>query len=63
MGTDEDVIFQLADELLTDKNAYTQMSQAVNPYGDGEASRRITEAILYYYGFRKEKPDNFTSLK
>ncbi|MDR6999282.1 UDP-N-acetylglucosamine 2-epimerase [Neobacillus niacini] len=62
-GTDEDVIFQLADELLTDKNFYTQMSQATNPFGDGEASRRITEAILYYYGFRKEKPDNFTNLK
>lgn len=61
-GTDEDVIFQLADELLTDKNAYKQISQAANPYGDGEASRRITEAILYYYGFRKDKPDNFTCL-
>lgn len=60
VGTDEDVIFELADELLTDKNAYTQMSQAANPYGDGEASRRITEAILYYCGFRKEKPENFT---
>lgn len=62
-GTDEDVIFQLTDELLTDKNAHAKMSQTANPYGDGEASRRITEAILYYYGFRKEKPDSFTNVK
>ncbi len=45
-GTDEEVIFSLADELLSDSEAHAKMSKASNPYGDGEASRRIVEAIL-----------------
>lgn len=58
-GTDEEVIYNLAHELLTDEQAYSLMSKAANPYGDGEASRRIAEAILYYYGYRKERPESF----
>jgi len=45
-GTDEDTIYALAKELLTDKNAYEAMAQASNPYGDGHASKRIVEALL-----------------
>ncbi|MET3196748.1 UDP-N-acetylglucosamine 2-epimerase (non-hydrolyzing) [Bacillus sp. OAE603] len=48
-GTDEEVIFSLADELLSDSEAHAKMSKASNPYGDGEASRRIVEAILKNY--------------
>ena len=33
-------------ELLTDKAAYDRMSSAQNPYGDGNASRRIADAII-----------------
>lgn len=58
-GTQEETIFQLADELLSNKEAYEKMAKAANPYGDGEASRRICEAILYYFQLRKEKPDVF----
>ncbi|RXT00300.1 non-hydrolyzing UDP-N-acetylglucosamine 2-epimerase [Ammoniphilus sp. CFH 90114] len=58
-GTDEQVIYQLAHELLIDEEAYAKMSKAANPYGDGEASRRIAEAILYYYGLRNQRPDSF----
>ena len=59
-GTDEAVIYKMADELLTDREAYAKMSNAQNPYGDGEASRRIAEAILYYYGYRKDRPVPFS---
>ncbi len=45
-GIEEENIFSLADELLSDEAAYKAMSQASNPYGDGEASRRIVDAIL-----------------
>ena len=48
-GTDEDTIFHLANELLSDKTAHDKMAQASNPYGDGEASRRIADAIAAYY--------------
>ncbi|MBD7909172.1 UDP-N-acetylglucosamine 2-epimerase (non-hydrolyzing) [Sporosarcina sp. Sa3CUA8] len=47
-GTDEDTIFNLADELLSDQNAYDSMAKASNPYGDGHASERIVEALKKY---------------
>ncbi len=48
-GTDEQTIYTLASELLTDEKAYDQMAKASNPYGDGWASQRIVEAIRYYF--------------
>ena len=47
-GTDEETIYGLAKELLTNEEKYASMSQASNPYGDGEASRRIVEALKDY---------------
>ncbi len=49
-GTDEETIFSLVDELLTDKAEYDRMSSAPNPYGDGLASKRIVDAIIEKYG-------------
>ena len=54
-GTEEDVIFQMADELLSDKAEYDKMAKAVNPYGDGNACKRIVNAILYTF-FGGERP-------
>jgi len=61
VGTAEETIFTSADKLLSDKEAYEAMAQSANPYGDGEASRRIVQAILHYFGKRTEKPDEFSS--
>ena len=47
--------------LLTEPTAYTHMAEAVNPYGDGEASRRIIEAILYHAGRMQTPPEPFQS--
>ena len=47
-GTDEETIFSLTDELLTNDEEYKRMSQASNPYGDGHASARIVEALKKY---------------
>lgn len=58
-GTDEEVIFSLADELLSDKAAHEAMAKASNPYGDGQASRRIVEAILYHFGKIIDRPVDF----
>lgn len=58
-GVDKDVIVGLAKELLDSPEAYNKMAQAANPYGDGEASRRICEAILYEFGKAPAKPDKF----
>ena len=45
-GVDEDNIFNMTCELLTDDAAYHEMAKAVNPYGDGYASERIVAAII-----------------
>ncbi len=58
-GICEDVIYNMAHKLLTDENEYESMAHAVNPYGDGEASRRTVEAILYHFGMG-EKPEDLT---
>ncbi|MEI3604227.1 UDP-N-acetylglucosamine 2-epimerase (non-hydrolyzing) [Pseudogracilibacillus sp. SE30717A] len=44
-GTDEETIFELANELLTNETMYHEMAKASNPYGDGEASKRIADII------------------
>lgn len=45
-GTNEKTIFGLVDELLSNEEEYHKMSTANNPYGDGHASRRITDLII-----------------
>ena len=55
-GTREDIIYSLTAQLLTDEKEYHRMSVAVNPYGDGNASRRIADAILYHFGITSCRP-------
>ena len=45
VGTDYGKIMNEVSALLDDKDAYAQMSQAVNPYGDGQACRRIADVL------------------
>ena len=58
-GVEKDEIVRLAGELLDDPAAYVRMAKAVNPYGDGHASERIVQAILWHFGRTAEKPANF----
>ena len=44
-GTDEETIYNLTKELLTDKNEYDRMSKSSNPYGDGLACGRIVDKL------------------
>ncbi len=46
VGTDADNIYEQFKLLLTDEDEYFAMSQARNPYGDGFASKRITDILL-----------------
>ena len=45
VGTDYDTIVTEVSTLLDDPKAYESMSKAVNPYGDGQACRRIADAL------------------
>ena len=57
-GVERGDIVDMAHTLLTDPAAYQAMAHAVNPYGDGQACRRIADAILWHFG-RGEKPEDF----
>jgi UDP-N-acetylglucosamine 2-epimerase (non-hydrolysing) len=50
VGTDRERIVNVASELLTSKEAYQRMANAVNPYGDGKASGRIVHALAERFG-------------
>lgn len=58
-GTEEEMIYQLTKELLVNKSEYEKMSRASNPYGDGQASKRIVDLLLFQYGLINEKPAKF----
>lgn len=49
VGTDPKVIITEAQRLLDDKQAYQQMSQVKNPYGDGHACERIVKSVKKYF--------------
>jgi UDP-N-acetylglucosamine 2-epimerase (non-hydrolysing) len=46
VGTDRERIVGEATALLDDDGVYQQMAQAVNPYGDGRAAKRIVDTLL-----------------
>jgi len=45
VGTEEEAVYEGFKQLLTDKALYESMSNASNPYGDGLASKRITDIL------------------
>jgi len=55
-GIHEEDIYSMGKTLLTDTEEYNKMAHAVNPYGDGLASKRSVDAILYHFGRTTERP-------
>ena len=45
VGTDRQIIVKEATALLQDQNLYSNMSKAVNPYGDGHSARLIFDTL------------------
>jgi UDP-N-acetylglucosamine 2-epimerase (non-hydrolysing) len=58
-GTNEETIYNMAYELLNNREEYEKMAKASNPYGDGKAAQRIVQAILYYFGKTELPPEPF----
>ncbi|MCI8689350.1 MAG: UDP-N-acetylglucosamine 2-epimerase (non-hydrolyzing) [Oscillibacter sp.] len=58
-GIVQDDIVTMTERLLTDRRAYEAMAHAANPYGDGNACRRIADAIEWRYGLRAEYPEDY----
>jgi len=59
VGTDTDRIVAETLRLLSDREAYLQMARAVSPYGDGQAARRIVQAVRYHFGLTEKPPASF----
>ncbi|ANZ64014.1 UDP-N-acetyl glucosamine 2-epimerase [Secundilactobacillus paracollinoides] len=49
VGTDPEKVTRALTTLLNDQQAYQQMADAKNPYGDGHASERILDAIQTHF--------------
>jgi len=60
VGLSKERIFRETCNLLDNKRMYDKMATSVNPYGDGKASLRIVEAILYYFRIINRRPKDFT---
>ncbi|MBC1521866.1 UDP-N-acetylglucosamine 2-epimerase (non-hydrolyzing) [Listeria aquatica] len=58
IGTQKEALISEALLLLDNPAEHQKMSQASNPYGDGEASKRILEAISSYFN-DTERPADF----
>lgn len=48
VGTDQDLIVEAVNELLDDEAAYAAMARPESPFGDGQASLRIVEALAQH---------------
>lgn len=46
VGVEEENIYNLTKELLSNKDMYNSMAKASNPYGDGNASKYIVDNII-----------------
>ncbi len=46
VGTDTKIIVEAVEQLLNNEQAYSKMSKAHNPYGDGKACERIVKSII-----------------
>lgn len=58
-GIERQTINTLAAQLLDNPEEYNRMAKTVNPYGDGSASERIVNAVLYKFNITKIKPSEF----
>jgi len=59
VGTDQQHVFAEMERLLNDAAHYSRMASGGNPYGDGKASERIAQAILYHFGRCPTPPQDF----
>ncbi|MDF2502014.1 MAG: UDP-N-acetylglucosamine 2-epimerase [Anaerosporomusa subterranea] len=59
IGTAEETVYRETSALLSDQSQYRAMSEAVNPYGDGLASARIVQTLLWRNDLAPVRPQPF----
>lgn len=58
-GIEKDTIYAMTKQLLTNASEYSKMAGTKNPFGDGNASERITNAIRYYFKQLDIRPEEY----
>ena len=56
-GNDPEQVEATITPLLTDKNLRQQMQTGVNPYGDGQAGKRVSQAVAWRFGLADRPVD------
>lgn len=59
VGTQTETIVREMTNLLENEQEYKKMSIASNPYGDGNASKRIVNVIAYAFSLEDSRPEDF----
>lgn len=59
IGTDKQRVYDEASLLLSNREEYAKMAEACNPYGDGHASERIVQALLWDKDNSCPRPNRF----
>jgi UDP-N-acetylglucosamine 2-epimerase (non-hydrolysing) len=62
IGVKRERVMREATRLLHNETAYYKMIASHNPYGDGQAARRIVQAMLHYFD-SEERPEDFIPQK
>lgn len=60
LGHDREKIADTTLRLLRDDAFYKEATSSANPYGDGAASKRTVDALLYFFGRTQTPPDEFS---
>lgn len=58
-GIEKNTIYAMTKQLLTNASEYSKMAGTKNPFGDGNASERITNAIRYYFKQLDIRPEEY----
>lgn len=59
VGFEEEDVLAAALTVHDDEAVWSSMAKARNPFGDGHASRRIWQSVLWWFGDAKEPPEEF----
>ncbi len=56
VGTAREDLVAGVSQLLDDSAEYARMQRAINPYGDGQAAKRIVTTIRHFFGLAAARP-------
>lgn len=59
VGTNRENILLTVKGLLDNRDEYEKMANSINPYGDGSASSRIVQTLLFHFKLAAKKPKEF----